>query len=273
MFSVFFFFVKFDLVELGCPISPRGFEENLPETAQQVIRQIQEQNSKGRDRALLVASPSMLSSVERDKKHSTENGVICDLLLIKKELGGLHLFTLANCRSEDQFSAYAHATAKAVKNSLVMNGGCYEKFYITSHVVPCDRVGTEPLYVLSPDHRYPKEYDLQSSRAKINKKILQSLVRVLAQVSSFLASKQGLSFFNLLTKEQFKLLYEEMDDHKELWIEGVAGTGKTVVAVEFIKQLLWRDRNLGSKNILYVCENLGILSKIRYVFSISLCSC
>lgn len=271
MFSVFFFFVKFDLVELGCPISPRSFEENLPETAQQVIRQIQQQNSKGRDRALLVASPSMLSSVERDKKHSTEDGIICDLLLLNKELGGLHLFTLANCRSEDQFSAYAHATAKAVKNSLVMNGGCYEKFYITSHVVPCDRVGTEPLYVLSPDHRYPKEYDLQS-RAKIYK-ILQSLVRVLAQVPSLLASKQGLSFFNLLTKEQFKLLYEEMDDHKELWIQGVAGTGKTVVAVEFIKELLRRDLHLRPENILYVCENLGILSKIRYVFSISLCSC
>ena len=267
-----FFFVNFDLVEPGCPISPKGFEANLPETAQQVIRQIQEQNSKGRDRALLVASPSMLSSVERDKKHSTEDGVICDLLLLNRELGGLHLFTLINSGTKDQFSAYAHATAKAVKNSLVMNGGCYEKFYITSHVVPCDRVGTEPLYELTPDHRYPKEYHLKSPRANIHK-ILQSLVRVLAQVSSFLASKQGLSFFNLLTKEQFKLLYEEIDEHKELWIQGVAGTGKTVVAVEFIKELLRRDLHLRPKNILYVCENLGILSKIRYVFSISLCSC
>ena len=256
--------VIFNVVDFGCPVSPKGFESNLPEAAQQVIRQIQEQNSRGRERALLVASPSMMSSVERNEKHSAEDGVICDLLLFNKELGGLHLFTLVDSGSKDHFLPYSHATAKAVKESLVMNGGCYEKFYITPHVVPCDRVGSEPLYELSPDSRYPKEYDLQTTREKVNE-ILQSLVKVLAQVPSFLSNKQGLSFINLLTTQQFQLLYEDIDEHRELWIKGAAGTGKTVVAVEFIRELLRRDHNLRHRNILYVCENVGLSVKIRYV--------
>ena len=252
------------LVDFGCPLSPKGFESNLPETAQQVIRQIQEQNSRGRERALLVASPSMLSSVKRDENHTKDDGVICDLLLFNKELGGLHLFTLVNSGSKDQFLPYSHNTGKAVKESLVMNGGCYEKFYMTCHVVPCERVGTEPLDKLSPNNRYPMEYNLQSSRGKIFK-LLRSLVTVLAQFPSFLSNKEGLTFLNLLTKQQFQLLYEQIDEHRELWIHGAAGTGKTVVAVEFIRELLRRDSDLRPGNILYVCENLGILEKVRYV--------
>ena len=245
-------------------MSPKGFESNLPEAAQQVIRQIQEQNSRGREGALLVASPSMLSSVKRDEKRSTEDGVICDLLLFNKELGGLHLFTLVYSGSKDQFLPYSHSTGKAVKESLVMNGGCYEKFYITCHVVPCSRVGTEPLKKLSPDSRYPKEYHLQSSDEKIFE-ILRSLVTVLAQFPSYVSNKEGVTFLNLLTKQQFQLLYEQIDEHRELWIHGAAGTGKTVVAVEFIRELLRRDPDLRPDNILYVCGNLGVLAKIRYV--------
>ena len=99
---------------------------------------------------------------------------------------------------------------------------------------------------------------------KINK-ILQSLVIVLAQFPSFLSNKQGLKFLNLLTKEQFELLHKEIDEHRELWIQGVAGTGKTVVAVEFIRRLLRRDPNLTNQNILYVCERPEMLPQIRYV--------
>ena len=38
-----------------------------------------------------------------------------------------------------------------------------------------------------------------------------------------------------------------------------------MVAVEFIRELLRRDSDLRPGNILYVCENLGILEKVRYV--------
>ena len=257
-------FVIFYLVGPGCPVVPNGFESNLPEEAKQVIQKIQKQIANG----LLVASPSMLSAVQKEE-HRKEDGVICDLLLLSESLGRLHLISLGSSGSQDQFFPHARATAKAVKKALVRNGGCYEKFYITCQVVLCNRVGTEPLHISSPDSRYPKEYHLRSSpqeSVKVNK-ILQSLVIVLAQFPSFLSNKQGLKFLNLLTKEQFELLciMIDVEENRELWIKGVAGTGKTVVAVEFIRRLLLRYPNLKPENILYVCERPAMLPQIRYV--------
>lgn len=241
---------------------PNGFESNLPEEAKKVIRKIQEQITPG----LLVASSSILSAVQKGGKRK-EDGVICDLLLLSEWLGRLHLISLVSSGSQDQFFPHARATAKAVKKALVRNGVCYEKFYITCQVVLCNRVGNEPLDISSPDSRYPKEYHLRSSPQELVKinKILQSLVTVLAQFPSFLSNKQGLTFLNLLTKEQFELLHKEIDEHRELWIQGPAGTGKTVVAVEFIRRLLRRDHNLKPENILYVCERPAMLPQIRYV--------
>ena len=241
---------------------PKGFVSNLPKEAKIVIRKIQDQITNG----LLVASPSMMSAVQKEGKRK-EDGVICDLLLLNESLGRLHLISLVSSGSQDQFFPHARATAKAVKKSLVRNGGCYEKFYITCQVVLCNRVGTKPLEIPYPDSRYPKEYHLRSSPQKLVKinKILKSLVLVLAQFPSFLSNKQGLRFLNLLTKEQFELFHKAIDEHRELWIQGPAGTGKTVVAVEFIRTLLRRDPNLKPENILYVCERPAMLPQIRYV--------
>lgn len=192
---------------------------------------------------------------------SKEDGVICDLLLFSRDLGGLHLFTLCNSESEGLFLPYAQSTAKALKKALVSDGGYHEKFYISFHVVPC-HAATVQVGPFSPDRRYPREYQLESSREKLNG-ILKSLVIVLAQVPSVLSNKQGISFLNILTVEQFQLLYQEIDRHKELWIKGAAGTGKTLVAAEFIKQLRYRDASLKKENILYICENRGIRDKMR----------
>ena len=194
---------------------------------------------------------------------------LCDLLLLSESLGRLHLISLVSSGSQDQFFPHARATAKAVKKSLVRNGGCYEKFYITCQVVLCNRVRTEPLDISSPDSRYPDVYRRRSSPQELVKinKILQSLVIVLAQFPSFLSNKQGLKFLNLLTKEQFELLciMIDVEENRELWIKGVAGTGKTVVAVEFIRRFLLRYPNLKPENILYVCERPAMLPQIRYV--------
>ncbi|CAH3192572.1 unnamed protein product, partial [Porites evermanni] len=259
----------FYLVGPGCQVVPKGFESNLPEEAKQVIRKIREQTTNG----LLVASSSILSAVQKEGKRK-EDGVICDLLLLSESLGRLHLISLVSSGSQDQFFPHARATAKAVKKALVRNGGCYEKFYITCQVVLCNRVGTEPLDISSPDSRYPNEYHLRSSPQELVKinKILQSLVIVLAQFPSFLSNKQGLKFLNLLTKEQFELLciMIDVEENRELWIKGVAGTGKTVVAVEFIRRLLLRYPNLKPENILYVCERPAMLPQIR---KLDICEC
>ena len=239
-------------------MTPEGFETNLPERAKVVIKRIQQRCSSGRNRALLVASRSWLCSLGHGSK---DDRVICDLLLVSREVKELHLLTLTDSESEETFMQYAKTTARVLKTALATDGGCLEKFYITPHVVPC-RAVTVQVEEFSADSRYPVQYQLESPREKLNE-ILKSLVIVLAQKPSMLSNKQGISFFNMLTKEQFQLLYQEIDRPGELWIKGAAGTGKTLVAVEFIRQLRHRDPSLRKANILYVCENLGIRQKIR----------
>ena len=90
----------------------------------------------------------------------------------------------------------------------MVDGGCYKKFYITYHLVSCTATAAVPLDGLCPDDRYPVDYQLESPRGK-GKEILTSLVIVLVKVPSVLSNKQGISFFNLLTVEQFQLLHRE----------------------------------------------------------------
>lgn len=271
---------SFFKVEAECPISPKGFEENLPKEAQQVVKEIQKLSSVGYTHALLVGSRSFLASVSKKgegvRESLSADGVICDLLLFNSKKGGLHLFTLFNPGKDDkQVRAYSFTTAKTLKKLLVVQGGCQEKFYITPHVVPCHSQEVEQqIGPICPDNRYPKSYELAQGRhTKVNK-ILESLVNVLAVIPSALSSKMGISIFNLLTKEQFELVYQEIDRSrsKELWIKGVAGTGKTVVAVEFINELRRRDASLQNENILYVCENVGLKRQISE-FEVCKCLC
>ena len=228
-----------------------------------VTRQLQEMSSRGRNRALLVASRSLHSSIKDSGKSLSVNDVICDLLLFSGQLDELHLFTLCDSVTDEEL-AYSHATAKALKKALATIGGCHEKFYITYHVIPCRaRAPIEQIGQLLPDSRYPLEYDLPGDKIT---KILESLVTILAAVtvpSSPLSNKQGIPFLNLLTKEQFQLVYQEIGYHRELWITGAAGSKKTLVAVEFVKELCRRDPNLGQYEILYVCENNRTRQQIR----------
>ncbi|XP_068711826.1 schlafen family member 13-like isoform X2 [Montipora foliosa] len=267
---------NFFKVEAGCPVSPKDFVKNLPKGAQEVVERIQEFSSTGRSRALLVGSPSWRACVSSKSDVQGESlsvdGVICDLLLFNRELGGLRLLTLCDTdRVDESLVSYSLTTAKALKKALVIQGGCKEKFYVTPHVVPCHAPERQIRQIcqICPDSPYPGDYKLQEHRAKVNN-ILESLVIVLAAIPSALSSKQGVSFFNLLTKEQFQLLYQEIDRFKELWIKGPAGTGKTVVAVELIKELRRRDPDLKQDEILFVCENIGLREQIR---KLQICKC
>ena len=92
-----------------------------------------------------------------------------------------------------------------------------------------------------PDDRYPKSYDLLTPREKLNE-ILKAMVITVAAVPSTLSGKLGVTIFNLLTKEQFQLVHQLTKINEELWMEGVAGTGKTLVAVEFMRELKRREK-------------------------------
>lgn len=186
-------------------------------------------------------------------------GVICDLLLISRNTGGLHLFTLCHSVTDDRFLQYSREAARSIKISLVKDGACREKFYVSFHVVSC--TDESVIELESRDGRYPKGYDLESSREKLNE-ILKSMVIILASVPSTLSNKLGVSIMNLLTRGQFQLVHQQIEVNRELWIKGVAGTGKTFVAVEFMRELLRREK-LHKTEIFCVCENEGIAEQIR----------
>jgi len=241
--------------KVGFPVFPKGFESNLSREAQLVIQKIQKTCSEDRKRGLLVASRSWLGNTGG----TPIEGVICDLLLISRNMGGLHLLTLCHSATDDRVLKYSREAARSIKISLKEDGACREKFYISSHVVSCMEKSVIPL--VSCDSRYPKGYDMKFSREKLNE-VLKALVIVLASVPSTLSNKLGVSIMNLLTKEQFQLVHQQIEVNRELWIKGVAGTGKTLVAVEFMRELHRREK-LKKSEILCVCENEGIANQIR----------
>ena len=242
------------------PVVPEGFESGLRENVKRIIEGIQQKASRDRFRGLLVASRSWLANMGG----TPVDGVICDLLLVSRNLRGLHLLTLYDADKDDDrmFPKYSRDVALKIKVSLAKDGACSKKVYVVPHVVPCNNETTQALQALNlrDDEWYPKSYDL--TPREVQNEVLRSLVTILATVPSTLSSKLGVSIMNLLTKEQFELLKTQIDVNRELWIEGRAGTGKTLVAVEFMRELKRRE-NLSNKEILCVCESAGIKKQIR----------
>ena len=64
--------------------------------------------------------------------------------------------------------------------------------------------------------------------------------------------------FSVLTDTQFETL-SKMYHCRELWIHGLAGCGKTILAKQLMKRLI----ESGEGNVLYVTENKGLESLMR----------
>ena len=227
---------------------------NLPSEAHAVINQIQTVCRSIFDCGLLVVSRSW----PRDTGGKAIDGVICDVLVVSRGMGGLHLYTL--CDTEDEtYQHYSKKATHAIKRSLLDHGARGQKFYVSFHVVSCcEHVEVE---LPSRDQRFPDSYDLASSEEKLDE-ILKAMVIGLAVVPSTLSSKVGVTILNLLTDKQFELVFEKINMTRKLWVKGVAGTGKTLVAIEIIKRVQDIEKLKGHE-ILYVCENEGIANQVR----------
>ena len=249
-----------------CPMFPEGALSKLPSTAKALIRQIQGIVKTGGIGGLLLFSCSWLRNVGPGVRPNgpgvRPSGLICDLLLVSQGMGGLHLLTICQPGFEKSIASYSQTTARDLKKFLESEGGCDEKFYISKHVVSCSV--TTNLDGLGASSLYPAVYDMGHTPEKLNK-ILNALVIVLAKVPSTLSSALGVTFMNLLTPLQFQLVHEQIDEpgSRELWIKGPAGSGKTLVAIEVIRELQVRDEYLTIDNILYVCENKGLREQVR----------
>lgn len=264
IFFVLFFRSLRILVKDDCPVSPKAALSKLPPEAEAMIQKVQGIVKTSGSGGLLLFSRSWLRNVGPEVcpngPGARPSGLICDLLLVSQGMGGLHLLTLCEAGSKESVTRYSLTAAKDLKRSLVLGGGCEEKFYISNHVIPCS--APTKIDDLHAHSLYPPEYDVGYNLEKLNK-ILEALVIVLAKVPSTLSSALGVNFMNLLTPLQFQLVHEEIDESRELWVKGPAGSGKTLVATEFMRELRRRDEHLRKCNILYVCENKGLREHVR----------
>ncbi|KAL2088950.1 hypothetical protein ACEWY4_015849 [Coilia grayii] len=160
-------------------------------------------------------------------------------------------------RASPELWKYARDTAFHLKQQLVNLGGYTGKLCVIPQLVETQ---TQNLPEMNGNLLYPNSYRLNQENDL--KTLLHSLVVVLLRFTSALSDEVGCEFLNLLTEEQFKIL-QNLGGIKKLFIHGVPGSGKTLIAIE----LMQRIKNLygcEKRNILYLCENVGLREFVRY---------
>ena len=103
LLSLFDFLIA---VDNNFSISPKGAVDNLPKAAQVVIRQIQTVCRRNLNCGILVVSRSW----SRGTQGKAIDGVICDVLVVSENMGGLHLYTL--CDTETYFITQMNGSGK-----------------------------------------------------------------------------------------------------------------------------------------------------------------
>ncbi|NXJ12133.1 SLN13 protein, partial [Odontophorus gujanensis] len=212
--------------------------------------------------------------------------VLCDVLLVAEGMPPI-LYTVCKCISEGLFHfsscaawkpenlvnklckhrhtldlfEYSRRTALKLKEKLVNTGGYTHKLCIIPKLLilpPCFNCGEE--WDLDVQKLYPQNYGLINS---VNlKNFLHSLIVVLLNFRSFLSDSVGFEFLNLLTIEQYRLLSENLHKTKKLYVYGLPGTGKTVVALKVIEKI----RSMfecEQHEVLYICENQPLRDFVR----------
>ncbi|KAG5263476.1 hypothetical protein AALO_G00265260 [Alosa alosa] len=190
---------------------------------------------------------------------SKNNDVICEALIIST--GSYPTLCCVVETDGPDLWKYATNTAFHLKQKLVNVGGYTGKLCVIPQLVY-----SQNWTVLNHPSLYPNSYRL--NQEKDVKALLRSLVIVVTNFTSLLSDEIGCEFLNLLTEEQFKIL-QTYGGIKNLFIHGVPGSGKTLIAMALIRRI----KNFfccEEKNILYLCENVGLRDFMRKQ---NLCQC
>ncbi|XP_063056439.1 schlafen family member 13-like [Engraulis encrasicolus] len=164
-------------------------------------------------------------------------------------------------KDSPELKRYARDTAFHLKQKLVNLGGYAGKLCVRPKLVE-----TQDLSEIKCSWLYPNSYRLNQENDL--KALLCSLGVVLLSFTSPLSDELGCEVFNLLTKEQFGILHN-YDGFNHLFIHGVPGSGKTLIAMEQIRRI----KNLygcEERNILYISENVGLKN---FVGMQAICQC
>ncbi|KFV69557.1 Schlafen family member 13, partial [Dryobates pubescens] len=194
--------------------------------------------------------------------HKTQD-VVCDALLVAENETPL-LYTVVRDGSRAAWE-YSRGTARALKQKLVNDGGCAIKLCVIPQVLhlqdtedqmEVEEAGGVPQQANQQQlhcytNMYPEDYILTSRGIPA---LLRALVIVVLRFKSYLSDWFGCEIFSLLTLKQYELLSKNLDKTKNLFVFGLPGTGKTIVAMKIIERI----RNIYQCHpweILYICEN------------------
>ncbi|KAM6337948.1 schlafen family member 13-like isoform 2-T4 [Alca torda] len=178
--------------------------------------------------------------------------IICDVLLIAEDRPPI-LYTICKHHISPDLFEYSRRIAWRLKEKLVNTGGYIHKLCVIPKLLilpPKINCGKE--WDLNIQEMYPQNYSLIKSDNL--KALLRALTVVLLGFKSFLSDRVGSEFLNLLTIKQYQLLSENLHKTKKLYVYGLPGTGKTIVALKIIEKIRTMLQ-CKKEEVLYVCEN------------------
>ncbi|XP_045629461.1 schlafen family member 5-like [Ursus americanus] len=179
-----------------------------------------------------------------------KKGVICDALLLSRNNIPLLYTILSEC--DASWKDNSVIVARTLKQKLVNTGGYTGKLCITPLVFLLNPDRTAETLHGSDLQIYPESYNLKTTQDM--EALLQSLVIVLLGFRSFLSEELGSEVLNILTDKQYELLSKNIRVTRELFVHGLPGSGKTIVALRIMEKI----RNVfhcQPSDILYICEN------------------
>ncbi|XP_010988817.2 schlafen family member 11 isoform X1 [Camelus dromedarius] len=196
---------------------------------------------------ILILSRSWAVDLNLEEKQ----GVICDALLITQNSPPI-LYTILR-EPDTGGQVYCTHTALTLKQKLVNVGGYTGKLWVMTKVLHLSpESNAESLEGSGSLIDYPRSYYLVNTQQMEG--LLQSLVIVLLGFRSFLSDQLGCEVLNLLTAQQYEIFSKNLRKNRKLFIHGLPGSGKTIMAVKIMEKI----RNLfhcEANKILYVCEN------------------
>ncbi|NXN09568.1 SLN13 protein, partial [Indicator maculatus] len=211
------------------------------------------------DKGILIFSRSWAVEIGLQKTQD----IVCDALLIAENAYPV-LYTVVRDVSPAAWE-YSRDTARALKQKLVNDGGCAIKLCVIPQVLHLydteDHMEVEEADDVPQQENqqklhddiilYPQDYILTSRGIPA---FLRALVITVLRFKSYLSDHFGCEIFNLLTLKQYELLSKNLNKTKKLFVFGLPGTGKTILALKIIERI----RNVfhcHSGEILYICEN------------------
>ncbi|KFV56983.1 Schlafen family member 13, partial [Tyto alba] len=186
--------------------------------------------------------------------------IICDVLLIAKDRPPTLYAICKHHISKDLFE-YARCIAWKLKEKLVNTGGYIHKLCVIPKLLTlAPKINCGKEWDLNIQEMYPQNYSLIDS---VNlKALLHALTVALLTFKSFLSDHVGFEFLNLLTIKQYQLLSENLHKTKRLYVYGLPGTGKTIVALKIIEKIKSMLK-CAQEEVLYVCENQPLRDFVR----------